>query len=258
MIDTHCHLTFPQLAHDVDGVLQRAVQAGVTAWITIGTQANENARVVDLARARKNLYAAIGIHPHEAKDANDAAFSQMLELAKNPKVVAIGEAGLDYHYDLSPRDIQKHVFIRHIEIAAETGLPLVIHSRQAFDDTLSILDEFGSGLKKVVFHCFTGPPEQAKVLLDKGFYMSFTGAVTFKNASAVRESAELVPLTKMMLETDSPYMSPEPMRKQKTNEPALMVHTAAFLAALKGMDFADFAKAVTQTSADFFGLRFGH
>jgi len=176
------------------------------------------------------------------------------ELAQSEKVVAIGETGLDFHYNLSPHQDQKRAFAAQLKIAKELNLPVIIHCREAFDQTMEILAQHGRGLRAVVFHCFSGSAEQAKIVLDYGFYISFTGVITFKNAELTRRAAKIVPVDRLMLETDCPYMSPEPMRKQKINEPALMIHTAKYLAELKGMDLADFANAVTATSKTFFSL----
>ena len=254
LIDTHCHLTFKQLADDVDAVIARSIDAGVTAWITVGTDPGHNQKAIELAQKYDNMYATVGAHPHDAKEVTGQAIRQLHALAQNKKVVAIGETGLDFHYDHSPRDKQAEVFKSHLHLASELALPVIIHSREAFDETMEILQKSGPDIKKVVFHCFSGSPEQARIVLDAGFYISFTGVVTFKNAESIRQSAEIVPLDRLMLETDCPYMSPEPMRKQKINEPALMAHTAKFLADLKGMDLSDFAAAVTTTSKFFFNL----
>jgi TatD DNase family protein len=255
LIDTHCHLTFGQLADDVDAVVERSIAAGVTSWITVGTDPGHNAKAIELAHKYENMYATVGVHPHDAKEVTGQAIRQLHALAQNKKVVAIGETGLDFHYDHSPRVKQAEVFAKHLELAAELAMPVIIHSRQAFDQTMEILQQSGPDLKKVVFHCFSGSPEQAKIVLDAGYHISFTGVVTFKNAERTRRTAELVPLDRLMLETDCPYMSPEPMRKQRINEPALMLHTAKFLADLKGMNFENFASAVTATSKAFFNLR---
>ena len=255
LIDTHCHLTFGQLADDVDAVIARSIDAGVTSWITVGTDPGHNQKAIELAHKYDNMYATYGIHPHDAKNADD--FIELIHLAFDEKVVAIGETGLDFHYNHSPPQDQKRVFRGHLQLAADTNLPVIIHSREAFDETMEILDSYISlrgKPTKVVFHCFSGSPEQAKIVLDAGCYISFTGVVTFKNAERTRQAAEIVPLDRLMLETDCPYMSPEPMRKQRINEPALMVHTAKFLADLKQMDFNDFAAAVTATSKAFFSL----
>jgi TatD DNase family protein len=254
LIDTHCHLTFDDLARDIDGVIARSRAAGVTEWITVGTDPQENRKAIEFAERFENMYAAVGIHPHDAKTITSQMLAELKKIAQHKKVVAIGETGLDYHYDFSPRQQQKDVFAEHIRIAGELNLPVIIHCREAFDETMQILDEQRGAVDKVVFHCFSGSAEQAKVVLDKGFYMSFTGVVTFKNARLKQEAARIVPLDRLMLETDSPYMSPEPMRKQKINEPALLIHTARFLAELKQMDLEDFAQAVTATTKAFFGL----
>lgn len=255
LIDTHCHLTFDDLARDIDGVIARSRAVGVTEWITVGTDPQENRKAIEFAERFENMYAAVGIHPHDAKTATAQMLAELKKIAQHKKVVAIGETGLDYHYDFSPRQQQKEVFAEHLKLAGELSLPVIIHCREAFDETIGILEEHRSTLEKVVFHCYSGSPEQAKVVLDKGFYISFTGVVTFKNARIKQEAARIVPVDRLMLETDSPYMSPEPMRKQKVNEPALMIHTATFLAELKQMDLEDFAQAVTTTSKAFFGLK---
>lgn len=253
LIDTHCHLTFDDLARDIDAVIVRSRQAGVTGWITVGTNPQENRKAIELAERFENMYAAIAIHPHDAKTVTVDILKELRELAQHNKVVAIGETGLDYHYNFSLYEEQRRVFAEHLKIAAELNLPVIVHCRKAFDETIEILEQFGD-VKKVVFHCFSGSAEQAKIVLDYGFYISFTGVVTFKNAKKTRRAAGIVPLDRLMVETDCPYMSPEPMRKQKINEPALMIHTAAFLAELEGMDLGDFAEAVTATSRAFFGL----
>jgi TatD DNase family protein len=257
LIDTHCHLTFEGLAEDVAAVIERSKAAGVTGWITVGTDPQENQKAVELAEKFDSMYAAVGIHPHDAKIVTTSTINELKKLAQHNKVVAIGETGLDYHYNFSTHEEQKRVFIEHLKIAAELNLPVIIHCREAFDETIGILEKDGGGVKKVVFHCFSGEASQAKIILDKGFYISFTGVVTFKNAEKVRQAAEVVPLDRLMVETDAPYMSPEPMRKQKINEPALMIYTAKSLAELKVMGLADFAEAVTATSREFFGLPIG-
>ena len=257
LIDTHCHLTFEQLAGDIDAVVDRSLAAGVAGWITVGTDPQHNRKAVELASRFENMYAAVGIHPHDAKDVTAGTMSELKELAQSEKVVTIGETGLDFHYDFSPRQEQRRVFEAQLEIARELNLPVIIHSREAFDETIDILEQFigvKGRLKGVVFHCFGGSAQQARIVLDHGFYISFTGVVTFKNAEKACQAAKIVPADRLMLETDCPYMSPVPMRKQKINEPALMIHTARFLAELKEMDPADFARAVTTASKSFFDL----
>ena len=178
LIDTHCHLGFEQLADDVEAVAARSIEAGVTGWITVGTEPQQNKKAVELADRFENMYAAVGIHPHDAKDVNSRTLTELREFVKNPKVVAIGETGLDFHYNFSEQSVQRRVFAAQLKIAAELNLPVIIHSREAFDDTMDILERYGGGVKKVVFHCFGGSAAQAKLVLDKGFYISFTGVVT--------------------------------------------------------------------------------
>ena len=257
MIDTHCHLTFEQLAWEIDHVVERSTAAGVTGWITVGTDSEQNRKAVELAERFENMYAAVGIHPHEAKDFTGETIVELKGLAGSEKVVAIGEMGLDFHYNFSNETDQRRTFAAQLKIARELNLPVIIHCREAFADTMDILEQFirlEGRLRGVVFHCFSGTAEQAKRILDYGFYISLTGVVTFKNADEIRRAAEIVPTDRLMLETDCPYMSPEPMRKRKINEPALMIHTANHVAELKDMDPTDFAEAVTATSRSFFDL----
>ena len=257
LIDTHCHLTFEQLAGDIEAVISRSRAAGVVGWITVGTDPQHNREAIELTEWFENMYAAVGIHPHDAKNVTAKAVAELEELARSEKVVAVGETGLDFHYDFSPRNDQRRAFEAQLKIAREMNLPVIIHCREAFDETIDTLERFiglKGRLKGVVFHCFSGSAEQARIVLEHGFYISFTGVVTFKNAEKARQAAKIVPTDRLMLETDCPYMSPEPMRKQKINEPALMIHTARFLAELKEMDEDEFARAVTATSKSFFGL----
>jgi TatD DNase family protein len=255
LIDTHCHLTFEPLVEDVPGVVERSRAAGVTGWITVGTDLEDSRRAIELAGLYENMYATVGIHPHEAKAGDANARADLKHLAQQEKVVAIGETGLDFHYNFSKQPDQRRVFVAHLDIARELDLPVVVHSRSAFEETVELLDRHGQGLKRVVFHCFSGSAEQAKQLLERDYYMSFTGVVTFKNAELTRRAAGVVPVNRLMIETDCPYMSPEPMRKQKPNEPALMVHTARFLAGLKGLSLDGLAVATGRAASEFFGLR---
>ena len=255
LIDTHCHLTFDQLAGDIEAVLERSRVAGVTSWITVGTDIDQNKKAIELTEKFDNLYATAGIHPHDAKDVTAETIKQLKNLAaQTQKIVAIGETGLDFHYNFSKPAQQQRLFVQHLELAAELNLPVVIHCREAFDETIAVLEARDHRIRKVVFHCFSGTAQQARVVLDHGFHISFTGVVTFKNAKETQQAALVVPLDRLMVETDCPYMSPEPMRKQKINEPALMVHTAKYLARLKQTEPAEFAKAVTNTTRTFFNL----
>jgi len=254
LIDTHSHLTFDPLFADIDNVLQRSRAAGITSWITVGTDHDHNKKAVELASRFDNLYAAVGIHPHYAKSITAQSIAALKQIAQHEKVVAIGETGLDFHYNFSAHTDQQRLFVEHLNVARELNLPVIIHCREAFDETIDVLNRYGASLRKIVFHCFSGSPPQAKIVLNNGWYISFTGVVTFKNASIAKEAAELVPLDRLMIETDCPYISPEPMRKQKINEPALLIHTANFIAELKKMDFDSFASAINSTTKSFFGL----
>jgi len=254
LIDTHCHLTFEPLAQDVPGVIERSRAAGVTRWITVGTSLEDSLAAVELAAAYDHMYATVGIHPHDAKSADAGALEELKRLGRREKVVAIGETGLDFHYNFSQQPDQKRVFEAHLQIARELNLPVVVHSRNAFQETMEILNRCGRGLRGAVFHCFSGSPEQAKQVLDRGYNVSFTGVVTFKNAHVTREAAKVVPLDRLMVETDCPYMSPEPVRSRKPNEPALMVHTAQMLADLAGVNIDLLAEQTTQTAMRFFAL----
>ncbi len=254
LIDTHAHLTFPELEENIDAVVARSIDAGVTSWITVGTDRDQIRKVLALIPKHDNMYAALGFHPHEAKDVTSGDLEFLKESAKHEKVVAIGETGLDFHYDHSPREVQKDIFRKHLEIASEMNLPVVVHTRQAFEESMAILDEFTGRLKKVVIHCYSGTAEQTKLILDRGYYISFTGIVTFKKTDGVREAAKIIPLDRLMIETDCPFISPEPVRNTRPCEPAMLIHTAKKLAEVKEMDLEDFAEAVTATSKQFFNL----
>jgi len=254
LIDSHAHLTFDELQKNLDDVLQKSSPAGITGWITVGTDAEQNKRVISIIDKYENLYGSVGIHPHYASNVSSADIDQVKELAKHKKIVAIGETGLDFHYNFSKHDAQKQLFANLLEIAAERKLPVIIHCRNAFDETIEIIDKFKDNLKNAVFHCWGGTVEQTQIVLDEGFYISFTGVVTFKNADQTRDAAKIVPLERMMIETDCPYMSPEPMRKQKINEPALLIHTAQKIAELKQISLERFADKVTKTTKRFFNL----
>jgi TatD DNase family protein len=254
LIDTHCHLTFDDLAGDVEGVLARSVEAGVTSWVTVGTEPGEIEKTVALAEKFDNMYAGIGFHPHCAKEVTADDMVRLKELCGNPKVVAVGETGLDYYYDHSPREIQKEIFREHLKIAEDLSLPVIVHTRNAFEESMEILEEYKGRLKDVVIHCFSGTEEETRFVLDKGYHVSFTGIVTFKKAEETRDAAKLVPLDRLMVETDCPFISPEPVRNQRPCEPALMIHTAKKIAELKEMTLEDFAEKVTATSKKFYNL----
>ncbi len=254
LMDTHCHLSLEPLVNDIEGVLQRSRAAGITHLISVGTTLDDSRCCVALAGRHGQFWAGVGIHPHEARHASDEALAAIEELARKPNVVALGETGLDFHYNFSLPEQQKRAFAAQLELAAQLHLPVVIHTREAFAETMAILEGFRSRLAQVVLHCFSGTSEQARLALDRGYYLSFTGVVTFKNAQSIREAALVVPMGRLMIETDCPYMSPEPKRKQKINEPALLIHTARCLAELKGIPLPEFAECTLANSKRFFGV----
>jgi TatD DNase family protein len=251
LIDSHCHLDFPELKGDLDGVLSRARAAGVGLMITISTRVRRFKEVLAIVEGRDEVFCSVGTHPHNAAEELDVTVADLARLARHPKVVAIGEAGFDYHYDNSPRADQESAFRTHIAAARETGLPLVIHAREADADVARMLEEESAkGVFPFVLHCFTSGPELARRGLALGGSVSFSGVLTFKKAEILREIAREVPLDRVLVETDAPYLAPEPMRG-RTNEPAFVVHTASRLAALKGLSEAELERA---TSDNFFRL----
>jgi TatD DNase family protein len=250
LVDSHCHLDYPPMVEDLPGTLARARNAGVGTLLTIGTKLRDFDRVRAIAEGNDSVFCSVGIHPHEAENERaDAA--KLVELARHPKVVGIGETGLDYYYDKSPREQQRENFRAHIRAATETGLPLIVHTRDADDDTAAMLAEAtrASGLRGVL-HCFTSTQQLADAALGFGFYISISGIVTFKNAEALRQTVKTIPLERLLVETDSPYLAPVPVRG-KPCEPAYVAHTAAKVAELKGVDAAELARV---TSQNFFAL----
>lgn len=253
-IDTHAHLTYPDYPDPIEAVLDRSRAAGVTSWITVGTDTEHNRKAIDMAARFEGMYAIVGIHPHHASESSDADLALLADQARESKVVAIGETGLDFHYNFSTKDRQVEVFRAELTLAAERNLPVVVHSRDAFADTIAILDEFAARLPRVVFHCHGGPVDQTQAILDRGWLASYTGIVTFKNGAVARQSAAIVPLDRMMLETDCPFISPDPVRHIRPCEPAMLVHTARKIAELKGLSMEAFTEAVNHTSQSFFTL----
>lgn len=265
VIDSHCHIDGKQFDDDRDEVVNRARAAGVAAMLMVGTgdpYKGEIDRAVAVAERYDNVYASVGVHPHDAKLYDDKAERHLIELAKHDKVIAWGEIGLDFYYDHSPRDVQVEAFRRQISVARELGLPIIVHSRDANDDTVEILrGEYAMWADKSVrvpgiMHCFGGTPEMAKALMEVGFLISFAGNVTFKKADDLREAARVVPLDKLLVETDCPFLTPEPHRG-KRNEPAFVVHTARFLADLYGVDLKTLGDQTTQNFLGLFGLTLG-
>jgi TatD DNase family protein len=245
LVDSHCHLDFDEFAPELDQVVARARAAGVGRLVTICTRLTRFEQVLAIAERFDDVCCTVGIHPHEAESEPDAGPERLAELARHPKVVGIGEAGLDYYYDHSPRERQKEVFRRHIEAARLSGLPLIVHSRNADEDTVALLEEGAAkgGLTGVI-HCFSSTAYLAERSLAIGFYISLSGIVTFRNAESLREIARGLPADRVLVETDAPYLAPMPHRG-KRNEPAFVVHTAALVAGLRGVEPAAFAATTT-------------
>ncbi|NLV90884.1 MAG: TatD family hydrolase [Firmicutes bacterium] len=252
MVDTHVHLDDRRFDADRDQVLQRAWQAGVAFVVNVGADAASSQAAVRLAQQEARVYAAVGVHPHDASSYSPQVEALLRRLAGEQKVVAIGEIGLDYYYDNSPRDRQREVFVEQIELALELDLPIVIHSRDAQQDTLEILRRY-AGRARGLMHCFSGSYETAKVCLDLGYYLAFGGSITFKNARRLAEIVKQVPLERMLLETDCPYLTPVPHRG-KRNEPCYVTFVAEKVAELKGIDVAEVASVTTQNAKDVFGI----
>ncbi|MEG6509721.1 TatD family hydrolase [Methyloligella sp. 2.7D] len=251
VIDSHCHLDFPELAADREGVLARAQAAGVDLMVTISTRVKRFDEIRAIAEQNEQVFCSVGTHPHNADEELDVTAEDLIALAAHPKVVAIGEAGLDYHYDNAPREAQAQGFRAHIAAARETGLPLVIHARDADEDAAAILEEeTAKGAFPFVLHCFTAGPELARRGLALGGYISASGVITFKRSDELRGIFADVPLDRLLVETDSPYLSPEPHRGQP-NEPGRVVHTAAKLAEVKGVSEAEIGAITTE---NFFRL----
>jgi len=252
LIDTHCHLDFPEFAPERDAVVARARAAGVGRMITISTRFDRFADYAAIADAYDDVFCSVGTHPHNAHLEPEATVERLVELAKHRKCVAIGEAGLDFHYDRAPRDTAERVFRTHIAAARETGLPLVIHTRDADADTARILeDEMGKGAFKALLHCFTGSRELAERALALGLYISMSGVVTFRNSHELRDIARDAPLDRLLVETDAPFLAPVPYRG-KRNEPAFVAKTAAVLAEARGVAVAEVASATTANALRLF------
>jgi TatD DNase family protein len=259
-VDSHCHIDGREFDADRDEVIKRAEAAGVKMMLVVGTGAAtefENfERAVAIAERYENIFASVGIHPHDAKTLDDEAERRLIELAgSSEKIVAWGEIGLDFYYDHSPRDVQEKVFRRQIQIARDLNLPIIIHSRDADDETVRILTEecSGAGFRGGVMHCFGGSPAMAEALMKIDFLISFAGNVTFKKAENLREAARVVPLERLLIETDCPFLTPVPFRG-KRNEPMFVVETARFLADFYGVELERLANQTTRNFQNFFEI----
>ena len=251
LVDSHCHLDFPDYAGDVEGVVARARAAGVGVCVSIGTELSRFPGVKKVAEQFADVWCSVGVHPHEAEKELLADPALLLAETSHPKVVAIGETGLDYYYEHAPRDAQKKNFRAHIAAGRISGLPVIVHTRDADDDTIALLEEeMAKGPFTGLIHCFTGTQKLADAAIRMGFYVSVSGIATFKNSGPLREVIKTVPLDRLLVETDAPFLAPMPHRG-KTNEPAFVVHTARMLAELKGVSESELAAATTE---NFFRL----
>jgi TatD DNase family protein len=251
LVDSHCHLDFPDFADEVDAVVARAGEAGVGRIVTISTRVKQHDALLALSERFPSVYCSVGTHPHHAHEELDITVADLVARTRHPKVVAIGEAGLDYHYDFSPREAQAQGFRAHITAARQTGLPLVIHSREADDDMAAILtEEMGKGAFAAVLHCFTGTRALAQAGIALGLYVSFTGILTFKKSEELRAIAAELPADRVLVETDAPYLAPGRYRG-KRNEPAYVVETARVLADVKGVSLDEITR---RTTDNFFRL----
>lgn len=251
IVDSHCHLDFPELAADRPGVIARAKAAGVTRMVTISTRVERFDEIRAIAEENPEVWCSVGTHPHHADEELHIETDDLVRLAEHPKCIAIGEAGLDYFYDNAPKDAQETGFRRHIAAARITGLPLVIHARQADEQTAQILrEETGQGAFPFVLHCYTGGMELARTGLELGGYVSFSGIITFKNAEGIRDVARMVPADRFLVETDAPYLAPVPHRGA-TNEPAFTRHTAEHLASVRSTSLETIA---AQSTENFYRL----
>lgn len=251
LVDSHCHLDFPDFDVDRDAVVTRARDAGVGVMVTISTRVRQFPALKAMAGRYERIYCSVGTHPHHADEEPDVTVDDLVGIAEDPLVVAIGEAGLDYHYDNAPREAQEHGFRRHIAAARITQLPLVIHARDADDDMAKILeDEMGKGAFPAILHCFSSGRELARLGVELGLYVSFSGILTFKNSSELRVIAEEIPIERLLVETDAPYLAPVPHRGRR-NEPAYVVETAKVLADVKGLSPSVLAATTTE---NFFRL----
>lgn len=250
-VDSHCHLNYGGLVEDQAAVLARARGAGVSTMLNISTREREWGEIIATAEREADVWASVGIHPHEADEHPDVDTARLVAMAAHPRVIAIGETGLDYYYDHSDRDRQRASFRAHIAAARETGLPLIVHTRDAEEDTASILrDEMGRGAYPGVIHCFTASDDFARIALDLGLYISISGIATFKNAKELQATAATIAADRLLIETDAPFLAPVPHRG-KTCEPAFVADTARFLADLRGVSIEDLA---AETSHNFFNL----
>lgn len=255
LIDSHAHLTYPELVGQVDAVLERCAQAGVERVVSIGTSLDDARNAMALAQKYPGrVHAAGGFHPHHTDQVSQEDTFAMARLWRQPEIVALGEMGLDYHYDFATRENQRKVFAEQLKAAADLDKPIIIHAREALDDVAAMLVDHGFRDRRVVFHCFTGTAEEAAAIAERGWRISFTGIVTFPKSNELQAIAREYPVDKLMIETDSPYLSPVPVRSKRPNEPAHVAHIARFLAQLRGVSFEALTGQTHKNTMEFFGL----
>jgi len=252
LFDTHVHLNSNLYQNDLQEVIERAIEAGVTQMAVIGFDLPSSQRAIELAEQYEFIYAVVGIHPSDAKTATEATWPQLVEMLKHPKVVALGEIGFDYYHDTSFNDIQRDVFIKQLAIAHEMDMPIVVHMRDSVQDTYEMLRDHAQGLTGVC-HCYSGDAEMLPKFLDLGFYIGLDGPVTFKNAHSVHEVAKAVPLDRLVIETDGPYLTPAPYRG-KRNEPAYVTYIAQAIAELKGVSYEEVCRITTENGLQLYRL----
>ncbi len=253
LIDSHCHLNFPDFKDDLQDVIARAHENGISVMQTICTKMSEADEVLAIAEAHEHIYCSVGVHPHEADKTPLVEVEELIKRTKHPKVIGIGETGLDYYYEHSKRDAQQESFRRHITAARKTGLPIIIHTRDADTDTIAIMeDEMAKGSFKALIHCFTSTPELAEAMLALGAYISISGIITFNSAKTLQATVATLPLERLLIETDAPYLAPVPNRG-KRNEPAFTRHTAEKVAELQGVSFEECAQVTTENFFALFG-----
>lgn len=252
LFDSHAHLDDEKFDEDREQVIARIFESGVAGFVNVGACMASSARSVTLATQYEKIYAAVGIHPHDAENALEKDYEQLATWSKLPKVVGIGEIGLDYYYDLSPRDVQRKVFVRQIDVARQMNMPIIIHDRDAHADILDVIKKEAKGVRGIL-HCFSGSLEMAKEIIKLGFYISIAGPVTFKNAAKLPEIVANVPLERLLIETDSPYLTPHPHRG-KRNEPTYVRLVAEQVASLRGMELSALAEATHNNAKDIFKI----
>jgi TatD DNase family protein len=252
IVDSHCHLNYEELSSDMEAVMSRAKEAGVGILQTISTKISEFDKVLAIAKAHSNIYCSVGVHPHEVEGEGIVSVDKLVELSQDEKVIGIGETGLDYYYEHSNREVQKESFKNHIKASRETGLPLIVHTRSADDDTIDILKaEMNKGAFPGLIHCFTSTEKLARECIEMGMYISVSGIITFKKADELRETIQKLPLDRLLIETDSPYLAPSPMRG-KPNEPSYIKYTAAKMAEMFGKEVSEIEESTTKSFFELF------